>query len=813
MKIIKYLLIATLFSLFSCSIQQMNKEENNNCIPKGSITLNIGETGNKSINRTVVPDFASSVDSYSITLTSQDGYPSKTGILTMPSPAVTFTNVEVGNWDISVLAKKAGLVVGMGSSTNQLLTDGATLAVSIPIQFSQLGGKGNLSLTIFFPNSIGVDYVSGLIAGTNLIPTVTSTTNINYRKVMFNITNIDSGIQKLIMSFKKGGSNGTVAGIFRESVNIWNNITSDKWIDLSGALVPIRVFSSNEFYSANANLADLQISTGSISFNSLTTNYDLGLITNLSITLSPSGSVSGQYIEYQINNSAWIEIQSGTTSAITPFDLADNFLSIKVTAPDKQTTKYYYVKAKNINYYKIVSYNSMGGPSLVNQIVTNGTFATQPVSPAYYIDYLGFYTDPGFTDQWDFAVNNVTSNITLYLKWKLTSTPGLAYTLINGNTAYSVSKGSTTSSNVIIIPAVYSELPVISIGNSAFANSYLTDISIPDSVTSIGDSAFLTCSYLLYIALPTNITMIRSHTFNGCMGLSNIIIPNGVTIISNNAFSHCTGLTSISLPNSIKSIGNVAFYGCLQLSTIILPTNIISIGKNAFENCSNLSAINIPDSVTNIGYEAFNRCSSLTNISVDPSNLYYQSISGALYNKSGTTIFKMPEGISGAFTISSTVTNIAYEAFWGSLKLSNITIPNSVISIESNAFASCWGLTNLTLPESVIKIGKSAFISCRGLTSINLPTNITRIEDYLLYDCFALNSITVPNKVYYIGAYAFSASHLTNIILHPTTPPTLGAYAFQYCAQLSNISVPSGSVAAYKAAPGWSQYSNLIVAQ
>ena len=140
---------------------------------------------------------------------------------------------------------------------------------------------------------------------------------------------------------------------------------------------------------------------------------------------------------------------------------------------------------------------------------------------------------------------------------------------------------------------------------------------IPDSVTSIGDSAFSDCSGLKSITIPEGVTSIGNSAFSGCSGLKSITIPKKVTSIRGWAFGNCSGLTSITIPEGVTSIGGYAFSGCSSLTSIMIPKSVTSIGGSAFYGCSGLTSITIPASVTSIGNDLFFGCSDLTSIIVD----------------------------------------------------------------------------------------------------------------------------------------------------------------------------------------------------
>ena len=140
--------------------------------------------------------------------------------------------------------------------------------------------------------------------------------------------------------------------------------------------------------------------------------------------------------------------------------------------------------------------------------------------------------------------------------------------------------------------------------------------TIPDSVTSIGHSAFSGCSGLTDITIPDSVTSIGYYAFSGCSGLTDITIPDSVTSIGSYAFSGCSGLTGITIPNNAASISDYAFWNCSSLASLIIPDSVTSIGQSAFLGCSSLTSVTIPDSVTFIGDYAFGYIENVNNNAV-----------------------------------------------------------------------------------------------------------------------------------------------------------------------------------------------------
>jgi hypothetical protein len=236
---------------------------------------------------------------------------------------------------------------------------------------------------------------------------------------------------------------------------------------------------------------------------------------------------------------------------------------------------------------------------------------------------------------------------------------------------------------------------VISIGGYTFEACNLTNITIPTSVTRIGEWAFFECTNLTSLAIPNSVTNIGDDAIRWCFKLAEVSLGDGVTSIGNLAFGQCTGLTNIMLGKAVSSIGSHAFDTCTNLTGITIPDSLTTIGDYAFNGCTSLANIIIPQSVNAIGTLAFLGCSSLTNFTVDAQNTIYSSLNEALLDKSQTTLIEYLGRMNGGFVV-----------------------PDGVTSIGDYAFYQCSSLTNITIPKSVTWLGVSAFGSCDNLTSV-----------------------------------------------------------------------------------------------
>lgn len=353
-------------------------------------------------------------------------------------------------------------------------------------------------------------------------------------------------------------------------------------------------------------------------------------------------------------------------------------------------------------------------------------------------------------------------------------------------------------------------------------------------VTRIGEIAFGNCGNLQSVVIPTSVKAIGVAAFSTCSNLQSVVIPNSVKTIGAGAFAYCKNLQSVVIPNSVKSIGADAFRECPNLQGIVISNSVKTIGTKAFYGCKNLQSISMSESVANFGSLAFEQCPNLSKIEASPNNRRYSSKDGALYSKSGDTLFFVPKK-TAAFTIPSTVKCIGDEAFAFCDSLRSIVIPNSVKRIGKAAFGVCRNLQSVNIPNSVTSIGEEAFARCESLQSIIIPNSVTRIENATFYGCRHLGNITIPNSVKHIGngafngcgnlsdivvpnsvtsigEYAFADVRLRTLIVEAQTPPTIGTAVFEsmYGNTVPTIYVPAASVEKYKAAEGWKDYADKI---
>ena len=167
----------------------------------------------------------------------------------------------------------------------------------------------------------------------------------------------------------------------------------------------------------------------------------------------------------------------------------------------------------------------------------------------------------------------------------------------------------------ITIPKELGELPVISIGNKAFADlENIQHITVPNGIEKIGDSAFSNCRGLLSVELPDSVTNIGQRAFADCVKLKSFNIPEKISVIEEYTFSNCYVLEEITLPDGITSIEKGAFINCVKLNGVTLPNNLKTLEVDAFYNCFGLTSLSLPDSLEYLGKRTFDGCFNLEEI-------------------------------------------------------------------------------------------------------------------------------------------------------------------------------------------------------
>jgi len=394
------------------------------------------------------------------------------------------------------------------------------------------------------------------------------------------------------------------------------------------------------------------------------------------------------------------------------------------------------------------------------------------------------------------------SNLSAQVSWPFIYTTSAGAVTITGYAGHD---------ETVVIPATINGLPVTSIGAYAFAGSWsMISVTIPSSVTSIGDFAFMSCE-LWSITIPASVTSIGNYAFIACGILSGVTIPASVTSIGSLAFYNCSNMSAITVSsdNPAYSSLNGALFDKTQTKLIEYP-------------CGKSGSFNIPSGVTSVDGSAFSNCFSLSTITVDASNPYYSSLDGILFDKKQGTLIQCPCGRTGGISIPTSVTSVGDFSFENCTSITSVTIPPNVTSIGLYAFSGCRNLTaitvdafnssygslqgmlfdksgttliqcpagmtgDITIPSGVICIGVGAVASCNGLTSVSIPASVTSISNFAFQSCGKLTSVSIPASVTNIGYDAFEVcSRLVSVTIGNGVT-SIGDRAFYECSSLTNV--------------------------
>jgi len=614
-----------------------------------------------------------------------------------------------------------------------------------------------------------------------------------------------SGSMSIPSSVTHGGTSYTVTAIGESAFT--------NCADISSIIIPNTVTSiGNNAFSGCSGIATVSIGNGVTSIG----NYAFNGCSNLSsLTIGSSVSTIGQYAFSGCSSLTTVTIPPSVTSiGVGAFQSCGlttvNYNATNCTYSGVSYDTYIfanciYLTTVNIgNSANFIPYQLFRGCSGITTI----TFPQSAISIGEYAFFgctglMSLSIGDSVTSIGQYAFSNCSNLSSVTIGNSVTSIGQYAFsncsnllTLTIGKAVATIGYGAfSTCTNLVTVNYNATNCTSVSTGydNYPFTGCpNFTTLNIGNNVTRI--PAFLFVGRpITSLTVPDSVTYIGNGAFSGCTSLNNVIIGRGVTSIVNYAFENCTSLTTVNYnaDSCITMAGNYVFINCPNFSTLNIGSNVHYIPANAFYNCRAVTSVVIPDSVTTIGASAFYGCQGLTSVTIG--KRVHSILNDAFYN-------------------CTTLANTHYSGTltqWCGIDFYNSS--SNPVAYSGNLYINNQPMINMVIPDSVTAIRNYSFYGCSGLSSVTIPNTVTTIQGYSFAYCDHMTSLTLGSALTSIGSYAFRENTaLSSITSLATIAPSINSSFYQTSFSSIPKYIPCGSSSSYRNRWGnWNSYYEL----
>ena len=310
------------------------------------------------------------------------------------------------------------------------------------------------------------------------------------------------------------------------------------------------------------------------------------------------------------------------------------------------------------------------------------------------------------------------------------------------------------------------------------------EFAVPDTVTTIANSAFDSSPNLTKVTIGKNVKTIGASAFGECKSLKTVIFEDSDTVqktICDYAFYKCPVLTTVDFGNAVKSIGNYAFYSCQSLNKLDFSKNSVkTIGDYAFTVCKSLESIEFPDSLESIGYGAFSANTNGYRGSYVASSLKSVKFGRGLKSIADYAFYENRQLNTVKFT-GDALTSIGYWSFCN-IAITELDLSGTDASINMYAFPHCTSLETVKL-SGVKTIGSNAFDYCTSLENVNIGNDVERIASNSFYYNTNLKQLVLGKGLNSIDSTAFSGYKDLTVYCYE------GTYGHEYAKSMSNVDI------------------------